>query len=102
MFQRILSFFGLPRPRSSLVIILEKYGGGVHKRVDENRELLELLQQRAPSLLQECFWIETWLQGNDEFLSALESLAERLGANNPVYPRGPRFPRPWPGRAPRR
>src|SRR5688572_17033545 len=53
-------------------LVLEQVGGGVHKRIDENRELLELLQQRAPELLEECPWIETWIGGNDEVFRGLE------------------------------
>lgn len=35
--------------------ILGWTGGGVHKRIDENRELLELLQQDAPDFLKKPF-----------------------------------------------
>lgn len=95
MIQKIRDFFR-PRTSPALVMVLEKIGGGVHKRVDENRELLELLQQKAPTLLQECPWVEGWLRANDEVFTALESLAAPLGARNPRFSKSPGFPRPWP------
>lgn len=53
--------------------ILGYMGGGVHKRIDENRELLELLQRDAPEFLKSHSWVENWLESNDEFFAALES-----------------------------
>lgn len=82
--------------------ILGFAGGGVHKRIDENRELLELLQRDGHSFLKAHPWVEGWLESNDEFFVSLESkvpitegrylTAARL---NPG-----RFPRPWPGMRP--
>lgn len=48
----------------------------VYKRIDENRELLELLQRESPELLKRCFWIESWLQSQDEFLAELAHLLD--------------------------
>ena len=45
------------RVSPTLVVLLEQIGRGAHKRVDENRELLELLQSKVPHLLDECPWI---------------------------------------------
>ncbi|WP_208607054.1 MULTISPECIES: hypothetical protein [Delftia] len=95
MLEKILTFFR-PKAPPALLMVLENIGGGVHKRVDENRELLELLQQKAPQLLAECPWVNGWLRGNDEFFCALESLATSLGVSNPGFARGPGFPRSWP------
>jgi len=69
--------------------------GGLLKRIDENRELLELLQQAAPDLLADKPWIEGWIRGNDNFFSELRSILQtpaRLPA--PEQP----YPRPWPMR----
>lgn len=73
-------------------------GRGVHKRIDENRELLELLQERAPALLAECPWIEGWLRGHDAFFTELEKVA---GIENPMskFSSSRPYPRPWPGSA---
>lgn len=77
-------------------MVLEQFGGGVHKRVDENREILELLQQRVPGLLEECPHIIGWLKSNDEVFTALEAIAAPLGADSPRFAKCPGFPRPWP------
>lgn len=70
---------------------------GIHKRIDENRELLELLQRESPDLLDRCPWVERWLNSQDIFLF---DLSAAVGTKNPVgLPTG-RFPRPWPGRNP--
>ncbi|WP_461280328.1 hypothetical protein [Acidithiobacillus sp.] len=47
-------------------------GRGIHKRIDENRELMELLQTTAPALLRECPWVEGWIHSQDHFLVAIE------------------------------
>ncbi len=51
-----------------------RVGGGIAKRIDENRELLEVLQARCPHLLREKPWIVGWLRANDEFFAELERL----------------------------
>lgn len=76
--------------------------GGVHKRIDENRELLELLMREAPDFMQRNSWVEGWLRGHDEFFVAIEqavpvSEGQYLGA---AKRSNGRFPRPWPGRRP--
>lgn len=42
--------------------------GGLFKRIDENRELLQLLHDECPTFLREHSWIEGWIRGNDNFL----------------------------------
>lgn len=65
--------------------------GGVYKRLDENRQLLELLKAQMPDFLAKNFWVEGWLARQDMFL--LELLAtvpvEKLTIAKD-------FPRPWP------
>lgn len=71
--------------------------GGVYKRIDENRELLELIQQKAPELIRDNPWLEGWLQSQDEFLV---SLADSFSPQHARYMHAVRlgkFPRPWPG-----
>lgn len=65
---------------------------GVFKRIDENRELLELLQREAPELLNRCPWIVGWIEGQDIFLT---DLAHGLGCKSPFGSK--LFPRAWPG-----
>lgn len=67
---------------------------GVVKRVDENREMLELLQQEAPEFLHKHPWVEGWLQGQDGFLTELISAAE---IKVPEMHGVRKYPRPWPG-----
>lgn len=71
-------------------VLMHSYRG-IHKRIDENRELLELLQSQAPEFLEKHSWVEGWLLGQDGFLV---DLLAALPVDNPV-PSG-NFPRPWP------
>lgn len=91
--------FGNAKVVSNIKRILGWVGGGVNKRIDENRELLELLRREAPDLVAKHPEIVNWLQSNDDFLCELhavvpledaqfKSLAKGLGTG---------FPRPWPG-----
>ncbi len=73
--------------------------GGIYKRIDENRELLELLLKEAPDLIGRRPEVVHWIAAQDEFLMDLVSTIppktsrfdprEGLGKD-----RG--FPRPWP------
>lgn len=69
---------------------------GVYKRIDENRELLELLQDENPAFLKDHFWIEGWLGCQDIFLT---DIAQFTPTNDPRIKEG-RYPRPWPGQSP--
>ncbi|MFL9886794.1 hypothetical protein PQR66_27395 [Paraburkholderia agricolaris] len=46
------------------------------KRIDETRELVELLAAQAPDLLRTHPWVLLWLEDNDSFLV---ELAEAIG-----------------------
>lgn len=92
----MLDFFKC-KASPALVQLLEQVGGGVHKRVDENRELLELLQRKAPHLLDECPWIEGWLRANDEVFVGMAAMATALRLE-PRFAERPGFPRAWPER----
>lgn len=68
-------------------------GRGIWKVIDEQRELLECLQEHSPETLRRCPWIEGWLARTDMFLVNLARLLSL-----PDTPPGMvRFPRPWPG-----
>lgn len=82
-----------PKIPEQLIFTLEHVGGGIHKRTDENRELLELLQDKAPDLINECPWVVTWILSNDDVFSKLSELAPQLGANNPKFRKREDFPR---------
>jgi hypothetical protein len=77
------------RNRKNLKTILGWTGGGVHKRIDENRELLELLQQDG--FIDRYPWVKGWLRSQDEFLS---ELIEAVPIQEGGFVR--LTPRPWP------
>ncbi len=69
---------------------------GIFKRIDENRELLQFLQEHAPELLERFGFIESWLAGNDKFFVDLANALEAkqmLGIDET-------YPRPWSGSFP--
>lgn len=78
--------------------ILGFYGGGVHKLIDVNRELLELLQRKEPDFLASHSWVERWLEANDEFFLALASTVPITEGTFlwQAQSRPDKFPRPWP------
>jgi len=93
---------GRGRRTTSLQHAVGFVSGGVHKRIDENRELLELLLREAPDFMQRNFWVEGWLRGHDDFFVAIEKavpVAQGQYLGVAKHSNG-RFPRPWPGRCP--
>lgn len=64
---------------------------GVFKRIDENRELLELLYREAPDLMKNFPWIRNWIESQDEYLNELARVSK---AQNP-YER-PHDDKPYP------
>lgn len=85
--------FGLTEKKKLQAVeaLLTRPECGIYKRIDENRELLELLQAQAPELLQKCGWIEGCLRNQDEFL--LDILAV---LPIPIPAAATDMPRPWP------
>ncbi|HBY8105354.1 TPA: hypothetical protein MI814_23925 [Klebsiella pneumoniae] len=75
----------------ALECVISQSYRGIHKRIDENRELLELLYKEAPELMDKCFWIRGWIEGQDRFLN---ELADVSGVKNP-FPLS-NYPRPFP------
>ncbi|AGT26772.1 hypothetical protein M2J86_25025 (plasmid) [Citrobacter freundii] len=66
---------------------------GVYKRIDENRELLELLIRETPDLFESHGWIRGWFKSLDEYLLALSYEAtlseEESGIRVRPYPNVP-------------
>ena len=87
--------FVKPKPSAAMAKLLQHTGGGAHKRVDENRELLELLQSKAPELLQANPWVIGWLQANDEVFVELAAMSADMGLRE-RFAVAQGFPRPWP------
>jgi hypothetical protein len=48
-----------------------KVENGCFQHIDQNRELLELIQQKYPSLFEENKWVESWTQSQEGFLNGL-------------------------------
>lgn len=87
---RFLRFLRCCRSLSRVESTLSTNNGGIHKRIDENRELLELLAASAPDFLLHHPWVLNWFRSQDEFLRRL--------AESPIAPRADRWrqPRPFP------
>jgi hypothetical protein len=65
--------------------------GGLRKRIDENRELLELLLQDAPDLIEKRPWLIGWIEDNDHFFVQLDALLGKPDQHGRLVP-----PRAWP------
>lgn len=74
---------------------LQFTGGGSLKRVDENRELLELLQAEAPEFLINNPQVISWLKCNDEVFVDLALISKQLCLRE-LFVTNEGFPRPWP------
>lgn len=71
-------------------------GGGVYKRIDENRELLEELRRYAPDLLKARPWIELHLSQHDEFFVGVAEAIPPIKARfMPSEAGSLPFPCPW-------
>lgn len=70
--------------------------GGLIKRIDENRELLELLQSKAPEIISTHPWIVGWIKANDDFFVQMEQIL-KVEIENKSRPHK-NYPRPWPDR----
>lgn len=93
----IISFIPNIKRLQSIDAVLDNHQGGIAKRIDENVELLELLQEKCPSFLEDHPWVEGWIESNHRFLSDLASAGEKTDSFR--LDRLRPFPRPWPGRA---
>jgi len=69
--------------------VMRFLGGGVFNRIDENRELLELLQRESPEFLQKHPWVNGWMEAHDEFYTELVKAAQ-------MQPLPGHDPRPFP------
>ena len=48
--------------------------GGLNKRIDENREIMELIFSKAPELVSSHPWLVGWLNANDAFFTQLSEI----------------------------
>ena len=74
--------------------------GGIYKRIDEIRELNDLLSEADPKFIDEHRWVQGWLLSTDQFLCGLEEAVKTIDPDleygyrlysTPWKP----YPRPW-------
>lgn len=79
--------------QQKLTRVLVSTQGGLYQRIDENRELVELLKSECPSFVDRQPWVIGWLRSQDAFLLGLEfgvpDSLKRIFSDRD-------FPRPWP------
>ncbi len=94
MFSRHIARYqaGIQFENLSALLQSRAAGGGIHKRLDENRELLEYLKDNHKEVLMKSPWIVGWIRANDEFFQ----LAKQLLGNGDVGLGSVRLPRPFP------
>ncbi|WP_300811064.1 hypothetical protein, partial [uncultured Desulfovibrio sp.] len=82
------------RERAAIVRLCQESDGrrGIWKRIDENRELMELLATEA-QFMKKFPYAAVWIAKTDAFLGAL---AEIVRPVNLFEGSGRQFPRPWP------
>lgn len=83
-----------PETTKQLFEVLAINGGGIYKRIDENRELVELLQNKAPELVSKNPWVLRWLEAQDDFLCDIESAIGEVETIR--FKKSNRFPRTRP------
>lgn len=88
--------FGISSRRKLRAVekVLMRSHRGIHKLIDENRELMELLQNQAPFFLEKHSWVDGWLRSQDGFLVDLLSVFPYV--KHLPFVGHPGFPRPWP------
>ena len=64
--------------------------GGLSKRIDENREIMNLIYTEAPQLVAKNPWLVGWLNANDEFFTQLATITPpKEKAQSSIYPNRP-------------
>lgn len=74
-----------------LCAVVKKSEGGILKRIDENRELLDLLNVAAPGFIDNHPWVIEWFKSQDDFLL---KIANELKIK---IPEDMNYPRPFNG-----
>lgn len=73
---------------SNLYDTVKNTEGGILKRIDENRELLDLLNIAAPDFISNHQWVVGWFKSQDDFLLKLANeLRIKIPSEETNYPR---------------
>ncbi|EHY0578637.1 hypothetical protein K1174_001952 [Salmonella enterica] len=59
----------------SICEVIKYSEGGINKRLDENRELLNLIEYQYPKLLSKHPWINGWIDSQEQYLLAIAECA---------------------------
>ena len=85
----------LGKSQDAVSLVCEEVEGGIYKRIDEHREFVRLLIERAPEFLNKHDWVTIWLSSQDRFLVALEKAAQ-FNPQNCIYETTETWPRDMP------
>ncbi len=67
----MLNFFNNTKGKLDQLINSRGSTGGLTKRIDENREAMNLIFMQAPELVSTHPWLVGWLNANDDFFTQL-------------------------------
>ena len=67
------------------LVLTRSNTGGLAKRIDENREIYEFLENNAATLLKEHPYLKGWLEGNDNFFIGLAKITELPASHTKKY-----------------
>lgn len=72
-------------PFSDLYDVIVKSEGGIFKRIDENRELLELIYKDSPNFIDDHKWVLNWFVSQDEYLkNIIKNIPVLLNDDNDI------------------
>lgn len=83
-------------PLSAVERLAGREGRRLIKRIDETRELVELLQAQTPELLNTHPWVLLWLEDTDSFLVELAEAIGEPPLSGDARHRSGIWLRPWP------
>ncbi|MGP1715786.1 MAG: hypothetical protein ACTS9Y_01280 [Methylophilus sp.] len=95
-FKAFLNFYKNASDIDELKFTFQRNGGGIYKRIDENRELLTLMQKHSPELLEAHPHIVDLISSHDQFFT---EAAKLVTPKSYTFPPTKKFPRPFPLRA---
>lgn len=89
----LVSFYSNAHKLQNIEKACETVSGGIYKRVDENREIIQTLYKHAPEFVKNNEHVIGWLSAQDEFLT---EISKNVAVKEPKFKPTNRFPRPYP------